>query len=374
MSHNTHTLIGRTIGKYQILAVVGGGGMGTVYRAQQVDIQREVAVKVLHVEFSDSEQFVRRFNREAQALAQLEHPHIIPVIDFGQQDDYLYLVMALKTGGNLSHVIRDGNVPLSDVQRYIEQIASALDYAHLRGVIHRDLKPANILLDEDRNTFLTDFGIARRLGETKLTTPGTVVGSPTYMAPEAWRGEDPSPETDVYSLGIIFYQLLTGRAPFEETKTVRLMNMHLFERPPALRSLRPDLDERFDAIVNFALAKDRTQRFRSAGEMAKAVRAAVKASREPLPGPILEVDETIRLARTEPKPPPDRNQRLQPSSGTPPPADPRRQLAILTPLDGEDEELPMSTQRPIGVRLFIIGMSAMIVVLLAVIIFLLLPQ
>ncbi len=376
MSYST-TLIGRTIGKYEILAVVGGGGMGTVYRARQVGMGREVAVKVLNVELSESDQFVRRFQREAEALAALEHPHIIPVIDFGQESDFLYLVMALKTGGNLSHVIREGNVPLEDVGRYIEQIASALDYAHLRGIIHRDLKPANILLDEDRNTFLTDFGIARRLGETKLTAQGTVVGSPTYMAPESWRGEDPSAETDVYSLGIILYQLLTGRAPFEETKTARLMNMHLFEAPPSVRTARPELDERFDAILSLALAKDRAQRFHSAGEMAKAVRAALK-NRPIAPAaapPPAESDKTLILQRTQPTPPPDRDARLRPPTPpqAPPPAASPPPPAAPTPLLAEDEPEP-AKPRLDNTRLLIIGMGAVIILLLVLIVILLLSR
>lgn len=369
MSSSTYTLIGRTIGKYQILAVVGGGGMGTVYRAQQLDVQREVAIKVLSAELSDSSQFVERFKREASALAELEHPHIIPIFDFGQEGSYLYLVMSLKTGGNLSQVIREGAVPLDEAQRYIEQIASALDFAHLRGIVHRDLKPANILLDEHRNVFLTDFGIARRLGETRLTGQGMVVGSPTYMAPEAWRGEEPSAETDVYSLGVILFQLLTGKAPFEETKTARLMNMHLFEQPTPLRSLRPDLGEMFESIVSKALAKDRDQRFRSAGEMAKAVRIAVKNAHEPAQAPA-DSDETVILQRTQPKPPPDRDQRLQTPKSAPA-ADAQKQPA-RTPTPLAADEVSQPAARPDNTRLIVIIMGVMIAVLLVLIIGLLL--
>jgi serine/threonine-protein kinase len=369
MSSSTQMLIGRTIGKYEILSAIGSGGMGTVYRAQQIGVQREVAIKILNAELSDSEQFVKRFKREAEVLATLEHPHIIPILDFGQIGDYLYLVMALKRGGNLSHVIRNGNVPLGDVRRYIEQIASALDFAHLRGIIHRDLKPANILLDEERNAFLTDFGIARRLGETRLTGQGMVVGSPTYIAPEAWRGEEPSAETDVYSLGVIFFQLLTGKAPFEETKMVRLMNAHLFEQPMLLRKLRPDLSEDFQRVVSIALAKDRDQRFRSAGEMARAVRNAVKNYRAPGAAPA-DKDKTLVLQRTQPKPPPDRAQRLRnvALSNVQPPRAPS--AAAPTPLVAD--EAPEPAARLDNTRLLIIGMGAVIVVLLILIAILLL--
>ncbi|MCE7946162.1 MAG: serine/threonine protein kinase [Chloroflexi bacterium CFX4] len=385
MSYNAGALVGRTVSKYEIVSVVGGGGMGTVYRARQVGVQRDVAVKVLNIELSDTEQFVTRFQREAENIAALEHPHIIPVIDFGREGDYVFLVMALKTGGNLSQIIRGTETPLSDVQRYIEQIASALDYAHLRGIIHRDLKPANILLDEDGNTFLTDFGIARRLGETKLTAPGTVVGSPTYMAPEAWRGEDPSAETDVYSLGIILFQLLTGKAPFEETKTARLMNMHLFDQPPLLRGLRPDLGEHFEMIMNLSLAKDRAQRFHTAGEMAKAVRTAVSAHKAPAPSAMpADSDKTMILQRTEPKPPVGRDQRVQealqadalrvPMPSRPEiPAAPRGTgRSQPTPLGRAEPELAAAPRD--NTRLLVIGMGVIILILLVAIIVLLLSR
>jgi serine/threonine-protein kinase len=385
MSYSAGALVGRTVGKYEIVSVVGGGGMGTVYRARQVGVQRDVAVKVLNIELSDTEQFVTRFQREAENLAALEHPHIIPVIDFGREADYVFLVMALKTGGNLSQIIRGIETPLSDVQRYIEQIASALDYAHLRGIIHRDLKPANVLLDEDGNTFLTDFGIARRLGETKLTAPGTVVGSPTYMAPEAWRGEDPSAETDVYSLGIILFQLLTGKAPFEETKTARLMNMHLFDQPPLLRGLRPDLGEHFEMIMNISLSKDRTQRFHTAGEMAKAVRKAVALHKPPAPDALpADSDKTMILQRTEPKPPIDRDQRVQEALKpdalrVPMPSKP--EIPAAPRATGRSQPTPLGTAEPEvalaprdNTRLLVIGMGAIILILLVAIIVLLLSR
>ncbi len=385
MSYATSALVGRTISKYEMVSVVGGGGMGTVYRARQVGVHRDVAVKVLNIELSDTDQFVTRFQREAENLAALEHPHIIPVIDFGREGDYVFLVMALKTGGNLSQIIRGTETPLSDVQRYIEQIASALDYAHLRGIIHRDLKPANILLDEEGNTFLTDFGIARRLGETKLTAPGTVVGSPTYMAPEAWRGEDPSAETDVYSLGVILFQLLTGKAPFEETKTARLMNMHLFDQPPLLRGLRPDLGEHFEAIMNIALAKDRAQRFHTAGEMAKAVRAAVSSHKAPAPNAMpMDSDKTMILQRTEPKPPVDRDQRVQEALKpdvlrVPMPSKP--EIPAAPRHAGRSQPTPLGTAEPEvasvprdNTRLLVIGMGAVILILLVAIIILLLSR
>ena len=279
MQERTNPLIGQVVGKYEILSVLGGGGMGTVYRARQPIINRDVAIKIINIDLQGSEQFITRFRREAEAIAALEHPHIIPVIDYGQQGELAYLVMALKTGGNLGHVIRHERLPLSEIARLVTQMAQALDYAHQRGIIHRDLKPANVLLDEDRNTFLTDFGIARRLGETKLTAAGMVVGSPIYMSPEAWRGEDPGPETDVYSLGVIVFEMLTGQPPFMDKAPARLMLKHISDPVPSILALRPDLPPLLETVVNQALAKPRERRFRTAGQMAAMLRGAIKESR-----------------------------------------------------------------------------------------------
>ena len=164
---------------------------------------------------------------------------------------------------------------MPEIARLVEQIAGALDYAHGRGIIHRDLKPANILLDEDRNTFLTDFGIARRLGETKLTAQGMVVGSPVYMAPESWRGEEPGPETDVYSLGVILFEMLVGQPPFVDKAPARLMLKHIQEAVPSVLTFRPDLPPLIETVVNQALTKERERRFRSAGQLASMLKAVI---------------------------------------------------------------------------------------------------
>lgn len=267
----TDPMIGRTIGKYHILSVLGGGGMGTVYRARQSDstlhTAREVAVKVINIDLADSEQFMMRFKREAEAIATLEHPHIITIFDYGQEGELTYIVMALKLGGNLGNIIKGERPGLHETGRLITQIASALDYAHSRGIIHRDLKPANILLDNEKNCFLTDFGIARRLGESRLTAQGMIVGSPIYMAPEAWRGEEPSAETDVYSLAVILWELLVGQPVFTDKAPARLMMKHINEPIVSVRTMRPDLPAPIDAFFARALAKERNERYHSAGEL-----------------------------------------------------------------------------------------------------------
>ncbi|MCC7208467.1 MAG: protein kinase [Anaerolineae bacterium] len=313
-------LVGKTIGRYEVLSVLGGGGMGTVYRARSPVFNREVAVKVINLDLQASEQFIMRFRREAEAVAALEHPHIITIYDFGQQDNLAYLVMAAKDGGNLGTLIRRQRLPLPEIARLVGQIASALDYAHQRNIIHRDLKPANILLDEDRNTFLTDFGIARRLGETKLTAQGMVVGSPVYMAPEAWRGEEPGPETDVYSLGVILFEMLVGQAPFVDKAPARLMLKHIQEPAPSVLAMRPDLPPLMDTIINQALTKERERRFRSAGQLASTLRAVIT---EPKRRQALEEsgeDTTIMSSPTAIRKPPGEPD----SAGAIPDASPRR--------------------------------------------------
>ncbi|GAB4552132.1 MAG: hypothetical protein OHK0023_19750 [Anaerolineae bacterium] len=393
VSRAARNLIGQTVGQFEIKDVVGGGGMGTVYRAVQVGIGREVAVKVLNADLTDSEQFIARFEREAQTIASLEHAHIIPLYSYGKHETYIYLVMPLKTGGNLGKLIQEtkGRMPIPEVSRIINQISSALDHAHLKGIIHRDLKPANILLDEGNNVFLTDFGIARRLGETKLTAPGTVVGSPTYMSPEAWRGEDPSPETDVYSLGVILFELLTGQPPFVEKVPTRLMMMHLNDAPPSLLAFRPDLPSEFEVVFQRALSKERQDRFHSAGEFAQWVKAAAsrpKGKTAPLQQASGDVESTTILNRpTIPDRTPDMRdavvnaQSPQKRAPTPlpdtpmprresvPQAMPQRQP---TPLGGQPLSHPASQGD--NTRTILIVMGGVIVLLMLVLIVLIITR
>jgi len=278
VERSSDPLVGKTISKYTILSILGGGGMGTVYLARQSPVNREVAVKVINVDLKTSEQFIKRFDREARSIAALEHPHIIPVIDYGTEGDLTYMVMALKKGGNLGDLIKKEKLSLQEIYRLVSQIGLALDYAHQKGIIHRDLKPANILLDEERNTFLTDFGIAKKLGETKLTAQGMVVGSPIYMAPEAWRGEDAGSETDIYSLGIILFEMLTGQPPYVDKVPARLMLKHISDPIPSLTAYRNDLNPEVDQVVQQALSKERYQRYSTGAQLTAALRNAFSRS------------------------------------------------------------------------------------------------
>ena len=264
-------LISQTIGNYEILDRIGKGGMATVYRARQLNMRRDVAVKIMSADLAEDPEFVARFEREAHMIASLEHPRIVPVHDFGLEGDLCYLVMRLVEGETLYHRLRSGPIPLQTAARYMAQIGEALDYAHAEGVIHRDLKPNNILIDRWDNLYLMDFGLAKLVAATQsLTQTGTVLGTPAYMAPEQWRGEPVDARTDVYALGVILYEMVLGRTPFESDTPFTLMYKHINDPPPLPRELLPDLPEEVEAVILKALAKNKEDRYQSAGALARA--------------------------------------------------------------------------------------------------------
>ncbi len=283
-------LSGTTLGQYYLVEPIGKGGMATVYRAFQANVGRHVAVKVLSPDLADEAEFISRFEHEARVVAGLQHPNIVAVHDFGRDGVLTYLVMRLMEGGSLDHLLRGGRLPLERVIQLTWQIAGALDYAHGRGIVHRDLKPTNVLLDELGVAALTDFGIAKIITSQPvmgLTAAGTVMGTPTYMAPEQWRSEPVDARTDVYALGIIIYQMLTGRVPFAAETPHGLMYQHLDAEPPPLRAQRPDLPLAVEPVLRKALAKRRYDRYASASELARdlenALRFPAQTVYEPLP-------------------------------------------------------------------------------------------
>jgi serine/threonine protein kinase len=209
-------MIGKTLGGYRIIEQVGMGGMATVFKAYDPSTDRHVAVKILPQQYSTNPSFRARFEREARAIARLEHLHILPVFGYGEEDGITYMVMRYMDTGTLTDLIHQGAMALDDAGRLIRQIASALNYAHSKGVIHRDIKPSNILIDDQGNAWLTDFGIAK-IVESAVDLTGTgLIGTPAYMSPEQCRGEkDLSPASDQYSLGIMLFEMVTGRTPYQ---------------------------------------------------------------------------------------------------------------------------------------------------------------
>ncbi|PJF31190.1 MAG: hypothetical protein CUN51_04800 [Candidatus Thermofonsia Clade 1 bacterium] len=270
-------LIGRTLGQYTIIAKLGAGGMATVYRARQASVERDVAIKVIRVDLMDDENFVARFRNEARLIASLQHLHILKIFDYGNQENILYIVMELLEGGSLSRLLRqEGGLPLAPATRMLEQISSALDYAHGRGIIHRDLKPDNVLLDQQQNAFLTDFGIAKMLGDTSnRTRTGMVMGTPAYMAPELWQGQPADARADIYALGVMLYEMLTGVSPFRAETPYQIMHKHVYEAPPSLRAQGLQMPVAVDQVISKALSKQPEERFSSAGQLAEAFREAL---------------------------------------------------------------------------------------------------
>lgn len=264
-------------GQYEIRSVLGRGGMATVFLARQASMDRDVAVKVMTPDLADDEQFVERFGREAQVIARLQHPHILPVIDYGREDKIIYIVMQLVGGGSLDDRLARGPLALKLASQMLSQIASALQFAHEQGIIHRDLKPNNVLLDERNNAYLTDFGIAKMLaGTSKLTATGNILGTPAYMAPEQWRGEMVDARTDIYSLGVMLYEMVLGSLPFDGDTPYTLMYKHFNDSPPLPTTIRADLEPGIEAVILRALAKEADARYQAAEDLSEDFSNAVR--------------------------------------------------------------------------------------------------
>jgi serine/threonine-protein kinase len=264
-------------GRYELEKLVGSGGMSKVYRAHDRLLERTVALKILHEHYSQDDEYVERFRREARAVAQLAHPNIVTVIDRGEHEGRQFIVFEYVDGENLKQLVqREGPLPARQVIELGLQVARALASAHARGVVHRDVKPQNVLLSDEGLPKVTDFGIARTSDVESVTLTGTVMGTSEYISPEQARGEAVDFRSDVYSLGAILFELCTGDVPYPGENPVSVAMRHLHEPVPSVRQRRPDLPSRLDAAIRRAMAKDPAERFGSMGELIAELEACLR--------------------------------------------------------------------------------------------------
>jgi len=285
----------KKIGKYEIFSILGKGAMGIVYKALDPDIDRQVAIKTIRFDLTsdttDNEEIMQRFIREAQAAGRLSHPNIITIFDVGREKDLTYIVMQFIEGPSLQRLIAQGEkFSIQEVTKIMDQVCGALDYAHQHGIVHRDIKPGNILLDNARKPFICDFGVAR-VDTSTLTQSGTAVGTPSYMSPEQVMGKKVDKRSDIFSLGCILYEFLTGRRPFEAESITTVIYKIINEEPPSLNEVKKGLPAGFEKIIGKALAKDPNDRYQDCNQLAADLRNLDRLS-----------DKTIAIAPTREAP------------------------------------------------------------------------
>ena len=281
---------------YDLKDEIGEGAYGTIYRAVQPTIGRDVAIKVIRRRYANDPEFIRRFEAEAQTIARLEHPYIVPLYDYWRDPEGAYLVMRLLRGGNMLDALKDGQWLPEKAVPVITQIASALAAAHQQGIVHRDIKPANILFDKSGNAFLSDFGIAKDLGGTdQHTGVGVLLRTPDYVSPEQLRSESVTAQSDIYSLGAVLYETLTGEKPFPEMPPAMVIHKHLEELIPPINATQPGLPAQIDEVIQRATAKRPSDRYEDALAMAEAFRQAVEGKRAAHTAPITAVTAVVDL-------------------------------------------------------------------------------
>jgi len=282
-------LIAQTLGPYRIIEQIGIGGMATVYKAYQPSMDRYVAIKVLPAIVSRDPAFLKRFRREAKVVAKLEHKHILPVHDYGEQEGLTYLVMRYVEAGTLKDRLAAGQLDLPAIYRIIAQVGAALDYAHRLGVIHRDVKPTNVLIDSQGDAYLTDFGLARIMESSEqLTATGVGVGTPAYMAPEQGQGLKIDHRSDIYSLGVMLYEMAAGRVPYEAETPMAVVIKHITAPLPLPSSVKPDISPQVERVILKAMAKDPDDRFQTVGDMVAALDAAMRRAQAEAPAAVGE--------------------------------------------------------------------------------------
>jgi len=268
MSDKQDRLIGTELGQYTIQEEIGRGGMATVYSATQRSMSRTVAIKVLPPHFLHDPGFLERFGREVEVISNLEHPHILPIYDYGEAEGVPYIAMRYLGGGSMAQLVRRGVPEIKELVKSFSQVCDALDYAHQQGIIHRDLKPGNIMLDEHGNAYLSDFGIARVMGSD--LTGSAIIGTPAYMSPEQAHGSAIDARSDIYALGIVLFELITGREPYQAETPMSLLLKHINEPIPPLSQFREGVPESIQEVIEKATAKQPDDRYSSAGDMATA--------------------------------------------------------------------------------------------------------
>jgi len=291
-------LVGKTVGKYRIVARLGRGGMAEVYKAYQPGLDRYVGIKVLHAHLVDDKDFIGRFEREALAVGKLRHPNIVQALDFDREGDMYFMAMEFIDGPTLKDELkarRAENKPFSlkEISRIFSALCSAIDYAHSRNMVHRDLKPANVMINQEGQVVLTDFGIARILGATQYTQTGALSGTPAYMSPEQGQGERGDERSDIYSLGVMLYEMVTGVVPYDGDTPFAVIMKHISEPLPLPTRLNPNIPESIERVILKAMSKSPEDRYQTAGEMARALRDAIGVA----PG-----EESLPLTIVAPKP------------------------------------------------------------------------
>ncbi|HYC07857.1 MAG TPA: protein kinase, partial [Candidatus Binatia bacterium] len=322
-------------GRYRLMELLGQGGMATIYRANDAQLNRDVAVKILRPEYGRDPEFGARFRQEAQSAAALNHPNIVSVYDFGQDENGPYIVMELVDGEDLATILRR-NGPLAPRQaaRLTADVARALSAAHARGFVHRDVKPGNVLVSSDGRVKVTDFGIARAIAEAQMTLPGTTLGSVHYFSPEQARGEQATAASDIYSLGIVLYETLTGRRPFEGDSAASIAMARLAGPAPSPSEVRGGIPPALEAIDRRAMALDPGQRFPSAAAMADALDMYL-TDRSPAVAPVDAATVAVAAAAASPNPIPYAPDAYA-NAAAPPPGAGQVQAAPLAPIDDED--------------------------------------
>jgi serine/threonine-protein kinase len=327
--------IGSEIGPYRVTEYVGAGGMASVYKGHHTRLDRSVAIKVMHANFTHDPNFLARFEREARIVARLEHPNIIPIYDYSEVDGQPYLVMKFVEGQTLKDALRasDGPLPIETTLRLMRRIAGAIDYAHGQGVLHRDIKPSNIIIDPRGEPYITDFGLARILQAGASTMSADVMlGTPQYISPEQAKGQvELDARTDLYSLGIVLYEIVTGSVPFGGDTPYAIVHDHIYSPPPRPRDRNPQITPAVDEVLLRALAKDPAERYPTATALIEEFAAA--QSGKPARGtPARGTPASGTPAARPPEPSPQPSPANHPAGGIPAPQPPPPALPPMPPI------------------------------------------